>query len=41
MFEKELGIEAISKETGFVYYDHQAEAIRTAVHNMVIVFTGA
>ena len=41
MFEKELGIEAISKETGIAYDDHQAEAIRTAVHNMVIVFTGA
>ena len=40
MFEKEPDIAAISKKTGIAYDDLQAEAIRTAVHNKVMVLTG-
>jgi exodeoxyribonuclease V alpha subunit len=40
MFEKEPDIAAISKKTGITYDDLQAEAIRTAVHNKVMVLTG-
>ena len=40
MFEKEPDIAAISKKTGINYDDLQAEAIRTAVHNKVMVLTG-
>ena len=40
MFEKEPDITAISKKTGITYDDLQAEAIRTAVHNKVVVLTG-
>ena len=40
MFEKEPDIAAISKKTGITYDDLQAEAIRTAAHNKVMVLTG-
>ena len=40
MFEKEPDITAISMKTGINYDDLQAEAIRTAVHNKVMVLTG-
>ena len=40
MFEREPDIVAISKKTGITYDDLQAEAIRTAVHNKVMVLTG-
>ncbi len=40
MFEKEPDIAAISKKTGITYDDLQADAIRTAVHNKVMVLTG-
>ena len=40
MFEREPDITAISKKTGITYDGLQAEAIRTAVHNKVMVLTG-
>ncbi len=40
MFEREPDIAAISKKTGITYDNLQAEAIRTAVHNKVMVLTG-